>query len=77
MNRIIFFILCLFLIGFTFAQTTPKPKTNKKESTWVPKWDGKVVTEKQLTDSLNYYFIKFCDSTKRADEEFFKTQKKH
>jgi hypothetical protein len=66
MNRIIFFILCLFLIGFTFAQTTPKPKTIKKENVRIHRYNGKIVTEKQLLDSLNRDYIKFCDSLKNT-----------
>jgi hypothetical protein len=62
MNRIIFFILCLFLIGFTFAQTTPKP--NPKIETYT--YNGKKVSKQQLLELLNKDLVEFCKKEKKS-----------
>jgi len=61
MNKIVFFIFCIFLIGVTFAQTKPKP--NPKIETY--RYNGKKVSKQQLLELLNKDLEEFCKKEKK------------
>jgi hypothetical protein len=56
MRKTSLFILFLFISILSFSQT----KKSEKPIIWT--WNGKVVNEKTLRDSLRVFYLKYVDS---------------
>jgi len=58
------FITMLLILSFLNGLSQPSVKNSKTYQ-----WDGKILTKKQMDDTLKVYFFKFCDSVKLVSQK--------
>jgi hypothetical protein len=61
--------IILSILSYNKSEAQVRNKI-KKDSTSkiIYTWNGRVVTHKQLRDSLKLIYLKFCDSLKNSDK---------